>query len=113
MPVCEVDTQTGNVLRTLRVQPAQADNHYMPRMAASFADEKFRLVVFTSEHAHHSPGNPARRAVFPDVQSGQVLKDVAFALPNHGNESYLVGDVLDDATAAPTALRRGVRVDKP
>lgn len=112
MPIFEVDTQTGNVLRTLHVPASQADTHFMPRIAASFADEKFRLVVFTSEHAQHAPGNPERRAVFLDVQNDQVLNSVAFARSNtNGRESYLVGDVLDDIPTATAALQRGVGTD--
>ena len=118
MPVFEVDTQTGKVLRTLHVPlgvgpPTNADNHYMPRLAGSFAGGKFRLVVFTAENAHHVPANPPRRAVFLDVQNDKVLKDVKFTLPNYGKDTYVVGDVLDDAPAAPVGLQRGVSADKP
>ncbi len=111
MPVFEIDTQTGNVLRTLHVPIGYADNHWMPRLAGSFADGQFRLVVFTTEHLHHYPTDPPRRAVFLDVQNDTVLKEVKYALANYGVYSFLIGDVLDAAPAVPVRLRRGVSVN--
>ena len=111
LPVFEIDTQTGNVLRTLHVPIGYADNHWMPRLAGSFADGQFRLVVFTAEHLHHYPTDPPRRAVFLDVHNDTVLKEVKYPLPNYGVYSFLVGDVLDAAPAVPVRLRRGVNVN--
>jgi DNA-binding beta-propeller fold protein YncE len=113
MPVFEIDTQTGNVLRTLHVSIGYADNHWMSRLAGSFADDKFRLVVFTTEHLHHYPADPPRRAVLLDVQSDTVLKEVKYSLPNYGVDGFLVGDVLDEAPAVPLALRRGISANTP
>lgn len=116
MPVFEIDTHTGTTLRTLHVPIGFADTHYMSRLTGSFADNQFRLVVFTTEHMHHYPADPPRRAVFLDVQSDTVLKEVKYTLPNYGVDSFLVGDVLDDApaiSAISATLRRGISTEKP
>lgn len=92
IPLIEIDTATGTVSRVLSVPAGLADQHSVIKLASNFAGGRFWLAVFLSEHLHHYPVEPGRRAVFVDGGSGMVLGDMDF--PGPGDGDLLVGDIL-------------------
>ena len=95
LPVLEVDAASGAVTRVLLIPIGFADEHVAIKLATSFANGKFVLAVFLMEHLHHYPAEPARRAVFLDVASNTVLKQVTFT--QFGDSDRVIGDILDPA----------------
>lgn len=95
LPVLEVDAANGVITKTLLIPIGYADEHTSIKLAPSFAKDKFVLAVFLNEHLHHYPVEPARRAVFMDVASNTVLKDLTFT--QYGDGDMLIGDILDPA----------------
>ena len=95
LAVLEVDATSGVVTRALLIPIGYADEHTAIKLAPSFANGKFVLAVFLMEHLHHYPVEPARRAVFVDVASNTVLKQVTFT--QYGDGDRLIGDIFDPA----------------
>lgn len=95
LPVLEVDATSGAVTRVLVIPIGFANEHTSIKLATSFANGKFVLAVFLMEHLHHYPAEPARRAVFLDVASNTVIKQVTFT--QFGDGDRLIGDILDPA----------------
>lgn len=102
LPVLEVDSTNGTVTKTLLIPIGYADEHTSIKLAPSFAKDKFVLAVFLNEHLHHYPVEPARRAVFMDVASNTVLKDITFT--QYGDGDLLIGDILDPVSSTGVAL---------
>ena len=98
IPVLEVNTVNGSVVRTIAVPSGYADEHYFNKMAASFADGKFTLVFFILEHLHHYPAEPPRRVVFVNGDDGTVIHQLVYSPSAY---TPIVGDVLDGATTVP------------
>ena len=94
-PVLEVDSTSGVVTKVLLIPIGYADEHTSIKLAPSFANDKFVLAVFVNEHLHHYPVEPARRAVFVDVASNTILKNLTFT--QYGDGDMLIGDILDPA----------------
>ena len=113
IPLIEIDTATGTVSRVLSVPAGLADQHTVVKLASNFAGGKLWLGVFLSEHMHHYPAEPGRRAVFLDGASGTVSGDMNF--PGPGDGDLLVGDILsalpgavtDDKLQSRTVLQTG------
>ena len=95
LAVLEADAISGAVTKALLIPIGYADEHTAIKLAPSFANGKFVLAVFLMEHLHHYPVEPARRAVFLDVASNTVLKQVTFT--QYGDGDRLIGDILDPA----------------
>ena len=100
LPVLEVNTANGSATRVLSIPSGFADEHYFPKMAASFAGGKFTLMFSLVEHMHHHPAEPPRRIVFVDGISGVVLKDIAY--PSSSSFTPIVADILDSVAAPVT-----------
>ena len=98
IPVLEVNTADGSVVRTIAVPSGYADEHYFNKMAASFADGKFILVFFILEHLHHYPAEPPRRVVFVDGVDGTVVQQLVYPPSQY---TPIVGDILDSTPTAP------------
>ncbi|WP_041376428.1 YncE family protein [Polaromonas naphthalenivorans] len=97
IPVLEVDTAAGTVARVLRVPPGFADEHTALKLATSFANDKFVLIVFVKERLNSAMFEPGRRAVFMEVAGGLIVSD--FQAPSPGDTDLLTGDILDSAPA--------------
>lgn len=97
IPVLEVDSAAGTVARVLRVPPGFADEHTALKLATSFANDKFVLIVFVKERLNSAMFEPGRRAVFMEVAGGLIVSD--FQAPSPGDTDLLTGDILDSAPA--------------
>lgn len=102
LPVLEVNSATGAVTRILLIPAGHADVHVALKLATSFSNDKFVLAVFLSEHLYQYSVEPARRAVFLDVLSNTVIKNLTFT--RHGDGDTLIGDILEPA---PETTRAG------
>lgn len=102
LPVLEVNSETGAITRVLLIPIGKADVHASLKLATSFANNHFVLTVFLSEHLYQYSVEPPRRAVFLDVLSNTVIKDLTFT--QHGDGDTLIGDILDpvSSSARPT-----------
>ena len=105
IPLIEIATATGTVSRVLSVPAGLADQHTVIKLASNFAGGRFWLGVFLSEHLHHYPVEPGRRAVFLDGASGTVLGDMDF--PGPGDGDLLVGDILSALPGAGAGASPG------
>ena len=105
IPLIEIATATGTVSRVLSVPTGLADQHSVIKLASNFAAGRFWLGVFLSEHLHHYPVEPGRRAVFIDGASGTVLGDMDF--PGPGDGDLLVGDILSALPGAGAGASPG------
>lgn len=95
LPVLEVNSATGAATRILLVPAGHADVHVAIKLATSFSNDKFVLAVFLSEHLNQYSVEPARRAVFLDVLSNTVIKNLTFT--RQGDGDTLIGDILEPA----------------
>ena len=100
LPVLEVNSATGVVTRVLLIPIGYADEHTAVKLATSFANDKFVLTAFLSENLLQYSVEPARRAVFLDVLSNTVIKDLTFT--QHGDGDTLTGDILEPASSSAT-----------
>ena len=105
IPLIEIATATGTVSRVLSVPTGLADQHSVIKLASNFSGGRFWLGVFLSEHLHHYPVEPGRRAVFIDGASGTVLGDMDF--PGPGDGDLLVGDILSALPGAGAGASTG------
>ena len=95
VPLYEVNAANGHVTRVLQLPSSFADQHFTFALATSFADNKFVLAAFLSEHMHHYPSEPPRRVVFMDGLTGNVLKNMVFTSPSPSTTATITGDFLD------------------
>ena len=95
LAVLEVDAISGVVTKSLLIPVGNADEHTAIKLVPSFSSGKFVLAVFLMEHLHMYPVEPARRAVFLDVASNTVLKQLTFT--QYGDNDRLIGDILEPA----------------
>ncbi|MDY7574190.1 YncE family protein [Actimicrobium sp. CCI2.3] len=95
VPLLEVNASNGVITRVLKLPSSFADQHSTLSLATSFADNKFVLAAFLSEHLHHYPSEPPRRVVFMDGLTGNVLKNMVFTSPSPSTTATITGDFLD------------------
>ena len=98
IPVLEINTTNGSVVRTIAVPSGFAEEHHFNKMAASFAEGKFILAFFIMEHMHHYPAEPPRRVVFVNGVDGTVVKQLVY---RESAFTPILGDIFDSTTTVP------------